>query len=118
VTGTCRWTVHDDFEADYFETSCGQAFTFLEGTPLENGMRFCCYCGKPLEGEPMAKNGKAPRKYHVLFAAGSPKLEDDFLGSDVRTHDNVLVIENAAGEAALLFASGTWTRCELSTRDE
>jgi hypothetical protein len=63
------------------------------------------------------KNGKTARQYHVTFTEGTP-LEDNFGGSDVRVHDGALVIENAAGRAALLFAPGTWKRCELESRDE
>lgn len=29
-------------------TDCGESFDITEGTPTENHMRFCCYCGKPL----------------------------------------------------------------------
>jgi hypothetical protein len=40
----CRWT-HDDPERSVWTTSCGHAWQMLDGTPAENGMRFCCYCG-------------------------------------------------------------------------
>lgn len=44
----CLWTRADD-DTDLWETSCGEEFCIIEGTPKENKMRFCCYCGKPLE---------------------------------------------------------------------
>jgi hypothetical protein len=31
-----------------WDTSCGETFLLSEGTPLENGMRYCCYCGGKL----------------------------------------------------------------------
>ena len=41
----CNWEA--DSEGNY-STSCGEIFTLIDGTPTENGMRFCCYCGKSL----------------------------------------------------------------------
>ena len=41
----CKWT--EDFEGNW-ETSCDNMFTLNAGTPSDNGMKYCCYCGKPL----------------------------------------------------------------------
>ena len=41
----CRW--HEDRDGNY-ATACGGLFCLDEGTPAENHMRFCCYCGRPL----------------------------------------------------------------------
>lgn len=46
---TCRWD--EDIEG-YWRTSCDNAFTFTDGGPDENGMMFCCYCGRSLQAEP------------------------------------------------------------------
>lgn len=46
-TGNCLWT--DDRDDGGWFTSCGNAFEFTDGTPADNGMKFCCYCGRPLE---------------------------------------------------------------------
>lgn len=43
VVPACLWQ-HDD-HSDYWETSCGEAFFVTEGTPADNSMRFCPYCG-------------------------------------------------------------------------
>ena len=40
---TCKWT-HDDNDGLY-GTECGNAFEINDGTPKENQMAFCCYCG-------------------------------------------------------------------------
>jgi len=32
----------------WYETECGHAFIVDHGTPAENGMGFCCYCGATL----------------------------------------------------------------------
>ena len=48
---TCKWKLGFEY-ADYYETSCGEAFQFTDGSPTENKMKFCPYCGKPLEEEP------------------------------------------------------------------
>ena len=44
----CIWTDMDD---DYggWETSCGEAFCLVDGTPRENKMHFCPYCGRKLK---------------------------------------------------------------------
>lgn len=42
----CAWTEDEDGNWD---TDCGDKFVFTESGPTDNGMRFCCYCGKPLK---------------------------------------------------------------------
>jgi len=42
VMGSCTWTENVDGN---WETSCGEMFVFEDGTPSENGMKYCCYCG-------------------------------------------------------------------------
>ena len=41
----CTWG--DDSEGNW-HTACGEIFTLLEGTPSDNKMRHCPYCGKHL----------------------------------------------------------------------
>ena len=46
---TCIWTENVD---GCWETACGRSY-MIDGTaPSEYGVRFCCYCGKPLEERP------------------------------------------------------------------
>lgn len=45
----CAWTLDEPDEGKW-DTSCGESFLLLEGTPEDNNMRFCCYCGLPLTG--------------------------------------------------------------------
>ncbi len=42
----CRWT--EDHDGNW-ETGCEEMFLVNEGAPKENGMVFCCYCGKALK---------------------------------------------------------------------
>ena len=46
----CLWSTaqDDDFDTTW-ETSCGEAFCFNEGTPKENGYIFCTHCGKRIQ---------------------------------------------------------------------
>lgn len=44
-TTFCSWVPDSDGN---YETLCGEMFTLNDGTPSENGMKFCPYCGKPL----------------------------------------------------------------------
>lgn len=43
----CTWT--EDAEDGSYDTSCGNKHTFIDGTPAENGYRFCPYCGGALK---------------------------------------------------------------------
>jgi len=44
-TGLCQWMYDDN---GFWQTTCEEAFCIEDGTPKDNGMRFCVYCGKPL----------------------------------------------------------------------
>lgn len=44
----CAWSWGEDAYGPY-DTACGYTFTVEDGTPEENDMRFCCFCGRPLE---------------------------------------------------------------------
>ena len=46
---TCNWT--NDGEGNW-ETGCGNLFVIIDGTPTQNGMAYCCYCGKRLKEHP------------------------------------------------------------------
>ena len=41
----CKWVQNSD---GWWQTDCKNGFVVNDGTPEENGMKFCCYCGKPL----------------------------------------------------------------------
>jgi membrane protease subunit (stomatin/prohibitin family) len=43
---SCEWK--EDWEGNW-STSCGEEYCITEGTPEENKMKFCAYCGKPLK---------------------------------------------------------------------
>lgn len=53
LTASCVWTVDEDGN---YHTTCDGMFIVLEGTPRENGMNFCCYCGRTL----IEADGRAP----------------------------------------------------------
>ena len=38
----CNWKQDDEGN---WETTCGNMFVIAEGTPSENDMNYCCYCG-------------------------------------------------------------------------
>ena len=44
----CKWT--DDNTGSYtFETTCANTFMFMSGTPVDNNMKYCPFCGKRVE---------------------------------------------------------------------
>lgn len=44
--GNCTWT--EDVDGNW-ETTCGEIFVLEDGTPSENSMKYCCYCGASLK---------------------------------------------------------------------
>jgi hypothetical protein len=42
---TCNWQETEG----YWQTSCGEEAALYDGTPWGNRMRYCCYCGDPVE---------------------------------------------------------------------
>lgn len=43
----CVWT--EDITGDFWESACGETWTFIDGGPAENKARFCHGCGHPIE---------------------------------------------------------------------
>lgn len=43
----CIWTPDGDYDGPW-ATKCGHYFELNDGGPKDNGMRYCCYCGRPL----------------------------------------------------------------------
>jgi len=60
---TCIWKYEDN--DDYWKTACGNAFQLLEGTPAENGMRFCPYCGGGLTVAPLEDYRQRLREFEL-----------------------------------------------------
>ena len=44
----CIWRESDE---GFYETNCGNGYTIITGTPKENGMKYCTYCGKKLQAK-------------------------------------------------------------------
>jgi hypothetical protein len=45
----CTWSQDEE---GCWSTDCNNCFTLVDGSPEDNGMKFCCYCGKRLEEVP------------------------------------------------------------------
>jgi len=41
----CKWTEDD---CGIWDTECNEKHVLIEGSPADNHMRFCCYCGGKL----------------------------------------------------------------------
>ncbi len=46
---TCTWSQDGDYESDTYATACGHYFIVTDGTPFDNKMKFCCFCGLLIE---------------------------------------------------------------------
>jgi hypothetical protein len=51
----CHWHQDGDEDSDKWAASCGRHryFQLNDGTPTDNHMTHCCYCGKPLVEVPI-----------------------------------------------------------------
>jgi hypothetical protein len=51
----CHWYQDGDEDSDKWAASCGRHryFQLNDGTPTDNHMTHCCYCGKPLVEVPI-----------------------------------------------------------------
>ena len=46
----CLWSLDDIGGDSCYDTECGRMFEISNDDTLEeNGFKFCCFCGKPLE---------------------------------------------------------------------
>lgn len=46
----CVWKeIVEMFGCFYWATSCGKVWSFNMGTPKENDMKYCCFCGKKIK---------------------------------------------------------------------
>jgi len=45
---TCKWEL-DNPDWNNWLTSCGNIFQIMNGTPADNYMKYCCYCGLNIE---------------------------------------------------------------------
>lgn len=50
MSDVCNWRETSE-DWGIWESDCGNSFCINDGTPSENGFKFCCYCGKPLTEE-------------------------------------------------------------------
>ena len=53
---SCKWLESDPWGEmpNTYESNCGEAWSFIEGGPVENSVKFCHGCGKPVIVEPFA----------------------------------------------------------------
>lgn len=47
----CTWHQDGDSDSGLYATSCRHYFNLEDGTPEDNKMAWCCYCGKKLAQE-------------------------------------------------------------------
>lgn len=55
----CDWTQAED---GYYETGCGNAFEFTDGTVTGNKFRFCPYCGGEIRTQPEPQRNDAQNR--------------------------------------------------------
>lgn len=70
----CHWYQQDFQECETWQTSCGdKLFNVLNGTPKENGMHFCPYCGKNI----------IEHDYNEQFANEEEECDDSWIDDDI-----------------------------------
>ena len=74
----CRWQQDDD---GAWQATCGNAYGIIEGTPEENGMKFCCFCG----GSFQRKRSKQESRVEELKAIYALEIgQSIFIAGDER----------------------------------
>jgi hypothetical protein len=66
MSETCNWIENDD---GFWVTGCGHFFVLDEGTPSDNQMHWCPYCGKSLQEVRKDAGINPPNIQHVPFTA-------------------------------------------------
>lgn len=56
IPDPCEW-LQDEWD-DSYGTSCGNTYLIIDGTPEDNGMNYCTYCGGKLEAITTETQGK------------------------------------------------------------
>jgi hypothetical protein len=54
---TCTWQQDGDSDSGLYATSCRHYFNLEDGTPEDNKLAWCCYCGKKLAQELITEDG-------------------------------------------------------------
>lgn len=56
----CEWIFCESYDMDggHWDTGCDHAYTIMEGTPKENNMKYCTFCGKEIKEVEEAKEPK------------------------------------------------------------
>ncbi|MBU0601091.1 MAG: hypothetical protein KKD25_01660 [Gammaproteobacteria bacterium] len=57
----CNWYQEDE-GSDVWGTSCGSRFTLNDGTPFDNRMEHCAFCGKHIIDNPWPDDGGDEQK--------------------------------------------------------
>lgn len=55
----CKWFQDENWESNVWAASCGKSRYFMvnDGMPKsDNGMKYCCYCGKSLVEVPIKES--------------------------------------------------------------
>jgi hypothetical protein len=47
----CVWVLDDNPDVAVWETSCKESFIFMDGTPADNNVKFCPFCGQSVKIE-------------------------------------------------------------------
>ena len=46
---SCKWVEVDEYDCTTWETDCGRKWEFMADGPVENDIKYCHGCGKPIE---------------------------------------------------------------------
>jgi hypothetical protein len=61
----CTWS-QIELDCDTWSASCGNEFTINDGTPRDNNLKFCCFCGGVL-------HQRTARRPRAVLAIGDGK---------------------------------------------
>ena len=57
----CVWTPHNDYDDQFWSTTCGEDWAFIEGDPEETRINFCQGCGGKVVFKALEENDDCPK---------------------------------------------------------
>ena len=111
----CAWT-QDEWECDYWSTTCGEAYSFGCDPTEYKALRFCCYCGKHMKLVPFVLPADEAAAPSAVSEPAAPVDALDALKAIENINDLACFAseENTSIQAAVLLQIGQIARAALT----
>lgn len=69
MDNVCVWTKESSFDIEYYETECEHSFVFTCDDILENGFKYCPFCGRAIKTGNLATITAAAQRARAAWDA-------------------------------------------------